>query len=57
MSTVEPSPRAVVVAGAEMTAFGKFLDRSIKSLVGESVQAAIKDAGIATVTILGDRPR
>ena len=39
-------PQSVVVAGVGMTAFGKFLDRSIKSLVAESVQAAIKDSGM-----------
>jgi acetyl-CoA acetyltransferase len=44
--TAHASMRAVVVAGVGMTAFGKFLDRNVKSLVGESVQAAIKDARI-----------
>jgi acetyl-CoA acyltransferase len=34
------------VAGVGMTAFGKFLDRSIKSLAAEAVQAAIKDSGM-----------
>ena len=46
MSTAQASLRTVVVAGVGMTAFGKFLDRSIKSLVAESVQAAIKDSGM-----------
>ena len=46
MTTSEASLRSVVVAGVGMTAFGKFLDRSIKSLVAESVQAAIKDSGM-----------
>ena len=40
MTTAQASLREVVVAGVGMTAFGKFLDRSIKSLVAESVQAA-----------------
>ena len=44
MTTAQASLRTVVVAGVGMTAFGKFLDRSIKSLVAESVQAAIKDS-------------
>ena len=46
MTTAQASLREVVVAGVGMTAFGKFLDRSIKSLVAESVQAAIKDSGM-----------
>ena len=46
MTNHETSLRSVVVAGVGMTAFGKFLDRSIKSLVAESVQAAIKDSGM-----------
>jgi acetyl-CoA acetyltransferase len=45
MSTNSGSLREVVVAGVGMTAFGKFLDRGVKSLVAESVQAAIADAG------------
>jgi acetyl-CoA acetyltransferase len=44
MTSSEASLRTVVVAGVGMTAFGKFLDRSVKSLVAESVQAAIKDS-------------
>jgi acetyl-CoA acetyltransferase len=44
MTSTQASLRTVVVAGVGMTAFGKFLDRSIKSLVAESVQAAIKDS-------------
>jgi len=46
MTDDETSLRSVVVAGVGMTAFGKFLDRSIKSLVAESVQVAIKDSGM-----------
>ena len=46
MTNDEASLRTVVVAGVGMTAFGKFLERSIKSLVAESVQAAIKDSGM-----------
>ena len=44
MTPSKPSLRTVVVAGVGMTAFGKFLDRSVKSLVAESVAAAIKDS-------------
>jgi acetyl-CoA acetyltransferase len=44
MTSAKASLRTVVVAGVGMTAFGKFLDRSVKSLVAESVQAAIKDS-------------
>ena len=35
MTNHETSLRSVVVAGVGMTAFGKFLDRSIKLLVAE----------------------
>lgn len=35
-----------VVAGVGMTRFGKMLDRGLKSIGGEAVEAAIKDAGI-----------
>ena len=34
------------IAGVGMTPFGKFLDRSIKSLAGEAIEAALTDAGI-----------
>ena len=34
------------IAGVGMTRFGKFLDRSIKSLAGEAIQAALTDAGV-----------
>jgi acetyl-CoA acetyltransferase len=44
MTSSHASLRTVVVAGVGMTAFGKFLDRSVKSLVAESVQTAIKDS-------------
>jgi acetyl-CoA acetyltransferase len=44
MTAAHAGLRTVVVAGVGMTAFGKFLDRSVKSLVAESVQAAIKDS-------------
>jgi acetyl-CoA acetyltransferase len=47
VTTTQASLRTVVVAGVGMTAFGKFLDRSIKSLVAESVQAAVKDSEMA----------
>jgi acetyl-CoA acetyltransferase len=35
------------IAGIGMTRFGKHLDRGLKSLTGEAVQAAVADAGIA----------
>jgi acetyl-CoA acetyltransferase len=35
----------VVIAGAAMTAFGKFLDRGVRSLTVEAVAAALADAG------------
>ncbi|ABW66368.1 thiolase family protein [Desulfosudis oleivorans] len=38
--------RDVAIIGAGMTRFGKFPEKSIKDLVKESSQAAIKDAGI-----------
>lgn len=34
------------IAGVGMTPFGKFLDRSLKSLAGEAIEAALKDAGL-----------
>ncbi len=34
------------VAGVGMTRFGKHMDRTLKSLAGEAIQAAIDDAGI-----------
>ena len=35
-----------IIAGVGMTRFGKHLDRGLKSLGGEAVEAAIADAGI-----------
>lgn len=35
----------VYVAGVSMTHFGKHLDRSLKELAGEALEAAVKDAG------------
>ena len=35
-----------VVAGVGMTNFGKHMDRSLKSLAGESIRQALKDAGL-----------
>lgn len=35
----------VYIAGVSMTNFGKHLDRSLKSLAGEALQAALQDAG------------
>src|SRR5205823_5358429 len=37
--------RPVVIAGVGMTAFGKFLGRSLKSLAAEAVAEAMADAG------------
>jgi acetyl-CoA acetyltransferase len=34
------------IAGTGMTAFGKFLDRGLKSLAAEAIEAALADAGI-----------
>ena len=49
MSTVVlPS---VYVAGVGMTPTGKFLDRSIKQLTADAVNAALADAGLATADI------
>jgi acetyl-CoA acyltransferase len=39
--------REVYVAGAATTAFGKFLDRSLRSLAEEAVADALSDAGAA----------
>lgn len=38
--------RAVCVLGVGMTRFGKHVDRSMKSLAGEAVAAALADAGV-----------
>jgi len=38
----------VYIVGVGMTPFGKFLDRSIKDLSRQAVEAALKDAGAAT---------
>src|ERR1700751_4183847 len=38
--------RRVVVAGVGQTAFGKFVDRSVRSLAEKALQQALKDAGI-----------
>jgi acetyl-CoA acyltransferase len=38
--------RKVVVAGIGQTPFGKFKDRSVRSLAEEALQQALKDAGI-----------
>ncbi len=35
-----------IIAGAGMTAFGKFPDRSLNDLAGEAIRAALADAGI-----------
>jgi acetyl-CoA acyltransferase len=38
--------RKVVVAGIGQTVFGKFLDRTVRSLAEEALQQALKDAGL-----------
>ena len=38
--------RDVAVVGADMTKFGKFLDRSMKDIAGEAVKGALASAGI-----------
>ncbi|MFC1895907.1 thiolase family protein [Thermodesulfobacteriota bacterium] len=38
--------RKVKILGGAVTKFGKHLDRNLKSLVGEAVEGALKDAGI-----------
>ena len=40
-----------VIAGVGMTRFGKHLDRGLKSIGGEAVEAALKDAGITGADI------
>lgn len=39
--------RDVIISGIGMTAFGKFMDRNLKSLSEEAVSLALKDAGIS----------
>lgn len=43
--------RDVIISGIGMTAFGKFLDRNLKSLSEEAVSAALKDAGISPAQV------
>jgi len=38
--------RDVAIVGADMTRFGKFLDRSMKDIAGEAVKGALASAGI-----------
>ena len=45
--------RDVAIIGVGMTRFGKFLDKSIKDLVRESVEDALQDAGIAKKDLEG----
>jgi acetyl-CoA acetyltransferase len=45
--------RDVYVVGVGHTPFGKFLDRNIKSLAGEAVEAALKDVGINKKSLQG----
>ena len=50
--------RDVAIVGAGMTRFGKFLDRSLKDLTREAVQAALDSAGmdksVPQVAIVGN---
>ena len=39
--------RYVAIAGAGMTKFGKFLDRSMKDIAAEAVRGALESAGVA----------
>ena len=41
----------IFIVGVGMTAFGKMLDRSVKSLVAEAVHAALADSGAGTAEI------
>ncbi|WP_175779506.1 thiolase family protein [Burkholderia anthina] len=41
----------VYIAGASMTRFGKHLDRGLKSLAAEAIQAALDDAGIPATAL------
>ena len=43
---------AIYVVGVGMTAFGKFLDKSVKQMTREAVETALKDAG-ATQSMVG----
>ena len=43
--------RKVVVAGIGQTVFGKFLSRSVRSLIEEALKAATEDAGIPETAI------
>ena len=43
--------RPTVVAGAGMTSFGRFLDRSLRDLSAEAVAAALADAGLAPADV------
>ncbi|MEI4472776.1 thiolase family protein [Frigidibacter sp. MR17.24] len=43
--------RDVIVSGIGMTAFGKFMDRSLKSLSEEAVALALADAGITPAQV------
>ena len=38
--------RKVIVAGIGQTAFGKFLDRNVRSLAEEALKATLRDAGV-----------
>lgn len=43
--------RSVVVAGIGQTKFGKFLDRSVRSLAEEALDRCLRDAGLSTERI------
>ena len=40
-----------IIAGAGMTAFGKFPDRTLNDLAGEAIHAALADAGLGLADI------
>jgi acetyl-CoA acetyltransferase len=46
-----PGRREVLVVGVGMTRFGKHVDRTMKSLAGEALAAALEDAGVGRETI------
>lgn len=40
-----------IVAGVGMTSFGRHMDRNLKSLAGEAILAALKDAGLSPADV------
>ena len=43
----------IYVVGVGMTPFGKFRDKTVKEMTSESVNAALKDAGLTAEAIEG----